>query len=404
MSLMRATVVDDKDPEHRGRVRLCIPDLFLDPITNEVISSPWCEAKGGGLHGVGELDVPEIGSPVFVKSVYSSDGGVYNLVYERGTHGASADGSHVPAVGRGVDDESVTLKVSAPFQVPAAVTGLRKVTPQGLERRPANNEKLDLKIPTSANAGEYPRNKVTKTVGGFVTEMDNTRGQERLQLHHPSGASLEVNASGTLTQRFAKRWEEVLEHDTGRTGGDERRRVDGHVLRSEGGNRVEETAGRRVILASELNLQARFDLLMDFGGRAQLKSKGPIELRSLGDVRILGAGNFRAGGAAGATLSSALGDVTLATASPTGRIRAHAMGGMDVTPTGLPGQPVALAEPLLAFVASLMTHVALVSAAAATATPNPLIADSMAELVGVVAGLSALTIAPHLRSTTAVGV
>jgi hypothetical protein len=411
---MRAVVLDDQDPQHRRRVRLSIPELLFDPETGEVLPSHWAEPTNGGF------SVPPVGTQVWVQSVWSSDRNAHQLTYERGTVGADPDGtSHAPPTARGVDDESVSLKVSAPFRVPAPSTGLeRKAASGGRVRRAADATQLTLNLPGSANAAPGPRNAVWKE-GGFVVEVDSSGGAERFQLHHPSGASVEINAGGTWTERAAKRFAEVLEHDTSRVGGDERRRVDGHVLRGVGGNSVEDVTGRKVILAEELDLKARFDLLMQVGGQLRQRVNGIAELRALNDVRINSGGNFAAGGANDASLAAALGNarvtsamgsVLLTAASPLGRIEATAAGGMDVRPFPVPGldelptHPVALAPPLLAFIASLMAQLEAVAAAIALGQPNPGPATSQVALSGLAAELGVAMTAPFLRSTTALGV
>ena len=289
---MRGIVVSVDDPDERGRVRCAIPDLFLDGETGTVLDSQWCESKGGGLLGAGSLDVPKVGTQVWVQSVYSAANDTFDLVYERGNTGKAKEGSFAPAVGRGKDDDSVRLKVSPPFSLPSATAVLERRSPADNKvTRPEDTSRVEIPgIPTSANAGVYPHNRVLKTEGGFVLELDDTPGNERLQLHHPSGASVEVYGSGVWSQRSSKKWEEVLEHDTKHVWGDERVRVDGHVTRGVGGNSVEEVSGRKVLLAGEVDYRARFDLLMEVGGMFRQRVTGPAVQRFLNDWRATSGG------------------------------------------------------------------------------------------------------------------
>lgn len=289
---MRGIVVSVDDPEQRGRVRCAIPDLFLDGETGTVLDSQWCESKGGGLLGAGSLDVPKVGTQVWVQSVYSAANDTFDLVYERGNMGRDKEGSFAPATARGKDDDSVRLKVSPPFSLPSATAVLERRGPaDNRVTRPEDTSRVEIPgIPTSANAGTYPHNRVLKTEGGFVLELDDTPGSERLQLHHPSGASVEVYGSGVWSQRSSKKWEEVLEHDTKHVWGDERVRVDGHVTRGIGGNSVEEVSGRKVLLAGEVDYRARFDLLMEVGGMLRQKVTGPAVHRFLNDWRATSGG------------------------------------------------------------------------------------------------------------------
>lgn len=368
--LIPATIVDTADPQMRGRVRLSIPELFYDAETDEIIPSPWCEPKGGGGRGVGELDVPEVGSVVWCQAVYDSSGEVLRFVYERGTHGAGPDGSYIPPTGLGKDDESVQLKVSAPFEVPSARTMLRKLAPNGATvRREAVSERVTINgAPTSANAGEYPRNKVRKTASGFVIEEDSTPGQERFAVHHPSGASVEVNAQGVWVERTSKRWSEIMEHDTQRVGGDVRRRVDGSVTESVGQNAVQEVSGRKVILASEIDLSARFDLLMQIGGQLQQKITGNARLETLADTILTAGGRMSLSAAGGLNLTGGLGAIRMATAQDvniTSVLGMQVSGpvGLNVTPLGTPGQPVALAPAVVTALSAIVTYLNILSGA-----------------------------------------
>ena len=311
MSLMRAIVVANDDPEKRGRVKLAIPDLFLDATDNRVIDSPWCDAKGGCASG-GWLDVPEIGSHVWVQPQYHSADDVFDLVYERGMHGTKGDQSNAPATGQGVDDNSVRLKVSAPFKVPSPNSALERKSPLGTVTREASADKIDIQLPTSFNAGTYPHNKVLTTQGGFVLEVDTTPGAERLQLHHPSGTGLEIGASGTWVQRATKRFEEILEHDVRRIGGDLRERVDGHETRSIGGNQVVEVSNRSILLAGEVNVKARFDMLMEVGGQFRQRVAGVATQRFLSDWNVVCGGGAAIKSAGNFSILSALGSTTIA--------------------------------------------------------------------------------------------
>ena len=358
--LMRGVVVKVDDPDQRGRVQCAIPDLFLDGDTDTVLDSQWCEPKGGGLFGAGSFDVPKVGTQVWVQAVYSAADDKFDLVYERGTVGKSKSGSFAPAVGRGQDDESVQLKVSPTFSVPSPNTSLERKGPNaGAPARPAQSSGVDIPgIPSSANAGAYPHNKVLKTEGGFVLELDDTPGQERLQLHHPSGASVEVYGDGVWTQRSAKKWEEVLEHSTSHVWGDVRTRVDGNVCVGVGGNQVEETTGRRVITAGELDLKSRFDLLMEVGGMLSQRVSGPAVQRFLSDWKVISGGGINVSSAASLKLTSALG--SMAFTAPFGSVSVTALTGLDVqgiVPTGLVNYPVVIMTPaLLAYLATLGAH------------------------------------------------
>jgi hypothetical protein len=258
---------------------------------------------------------------VWVDTVFSSHLHTYELVYERGENGINAQGPMVPDVAQGKDDESVWLKASAPFSVPSPRTALARRSPTKLPgqdiTRPANEDRLEiLGIPPSANAGQYPKNRVFKTQGGLLLEMDDTPGSERWQLHHPSGTSIEVGAGGTFTQRMVKQWEEVLETRTTRIGGDDRICTDGSRLEAVNVNSVEDVKQRKVILASEIDLQSRFDFIMEVGSHFFSNVRGYQTFRSGSDTRITAGRELTLTGLVSATMTGALSASVTALAGP----------------------------------------------------------------------------------------
>lgn len=322
----RAVVVDNLDPEKRGRVKLAIPDLFFDPESGEVIDSPWADSKGGGVSG-GWIDVPDVGTQVNVYVQHTSSGDGLELTYERGQHASGPDGkSTAPATSQGEDDLSVHMKVSAPFSVPAPSAALQRTSMSRVVTRESSaDDRIDLQMPTSKNSGAYPHCRVMKTSGGFVLEVDDTPGSERLQLHHPSGASVEVSSQGTWVQRAAKRFDEVLEHDVRHVGGDARTRVDGHVLTGVGGNSVTDVTGRSVLLAGEVDVRSRFDLLMEVGGMFRQKNVGPVV------QKMMSGWDVTCGQGVGISAAANLSLVSCLTATFAGGLGASISGG----PTGV---------------------------------------------------------------------
>ena len=312
--MYRAVVVDNQDPEQRGRVRLAVPELFMDAEGGVVVDSPWVEARGAAG---AVLDVPDVGTQVWASVEHSTSGDAFDLVYERGPHGVDSRGaSTAPATGRGVDDESVTLKVSAPFSLPGPNVALSRRNARGEETRPSTaDERIDVEMPTSRNAGRYPHNRVLKTSGGMVLEWDDTPGNERVQVHHPSGAGVEIGARGSWSQRAAKRFDEVLEHDVRRIGGDLRERVDGNEIRGVGGNSVTEVGGRSVLLAGEVDVRARSDLLMEVAGMMRQKVVGTAVQQFISDWNVICGGAAQISSVTNLGLLSARGSNTLAAAT-----------------------------------------------------------------------------------------
>lgn len=55
--------------------------------------------------------------------------------------------------------------------------------------------------PSSAYAAKYPYNKVTRTEGGHVIEIDDTPGAERIHVYHKSGTYDEINSEGRQVRK-----------------------------------------------------------------------------------------------------------------------------------------------------------------------------------------------------------
>lgn len=125
----RGEVVSVDDPLRRGRVKVHVFGVF-DGLPPEHL--PWAifaDPLMGGQEDLGGFITPDIGSHVWV-------------FFEEGDH---------------------TLPVYF----------------AGAPARPHG--------PSEATSGEYPRNKVFKTQAGFVFEVDDTPGETRLRIKHPSG-------------------------------------------------------------------------------------------------------------------------------------------------------------------------------------------------------------------------
>ena len=309
----RARVVANDDPLKQGRVRVELPDLFADPSTGKVIPSPWCVGGGSAGAGLGTVDIPALGAVVWVQTRYSDDGEVYELTYERGPYGATEAGqSHLPATSRGVDDETVPLRASAPFSVPSPNNRVEVRKADGSVRLEAIDEKVTFEgIPPSVNAGEYPHNRVMKTVGGFTFEADDTPGKERLLIWHPNGTCVEVGSQGGWVQRQTAKWEETQDNDTSTVGGSWRRQVSGDVQVAAGRNYVEDTRSRRVISAGEINILARYNMLAEVRGAMQQIVYGRAGYEFVTDARFKSGGIMDLVGMFGAKIASVAGPAAM---------------------------------------------------------------------------------------------
>lgn len=286
--MFHAVVSDTADPEKSGRVRAKIPGIYTNPSTGEIIDSPWIFPKGGMFGEAGSLNVPPVGAHIWVSTVYHDDGEIYELVYDHGTHAVLNEPARTPKVGKGEDDETcVGLKAGTPFSVPSARRMMKidkRLRENSRDMDPKTNDELE-GIPPSANAGEYPDNRVLKTPAGIVIELDDTAGEERIHVWHPSGSYIEFTAKGVRVDRQAKSWTETTENRTEYIGGRERKRVDSHRQTGIGGNDVTEVEGRRVITAREIDESIAAHRVSAVGGVQHTTVRGKTRGRYLGGRR-----------------------------------------------------------------------------------------------------------------------
>jgi len=396
--LMQGQVVSNDDPERRGRVRVSCPELLTDPDTGEVVPTPWCET---GFMVDGQLNVPDIGDPVYLQSRYSDSGGMYQLVYTPGRPGETAEGdSRIPPVAREGEDESTgALKAGIPFKVPAFSNAAEMRDSRGSIIREGLFEDEEIPgLPGTYNVSSYPRSRVLKTKGGLLLEIDDTPGQERVHLWHSSGAYFEVNSEGVLVQRQTKKWEETTDSETKLVGGSLRESVVGHRQVKVGVHDVTDVAGRSVVEANEIDLVARLNMLLETAGRFQLESGGPGVMDFLGGLMVTSGEGLALTAMGNSYLQSAQ-DVAIQALTGFAKIQGTAgvqiAAGTTVAVTGIPTivPPLPVAKAVEVGVA--LTAIAAAIGALGVEHPNP---EATAAAEALVAATPALVLAiPSLR-------
>ncbi len=78
--------------------------------------------------------------------------------------------------------------------------------------REINNisKEYDSREPESAYAAKYPYNKVLRTEGGHVVEIDDTPGNERIHVFHKSGTYTEINKDGRKVEKVVDDMFEIV--------------------------------------------------------------------------------------------------------------------------------------------------------------------------------------------------
>ena len=231
----RGVIEDNNDPEKLGRLKVRIFGIHSD--SNEDLSTqslPWAEVATpmafGFMSGIGVSSVPVKGTYVWC---FLDDG--------------NEDKPVIFATCPGVSTE----KEEGSFTDPDKVYPIEKRLNESDYNRLARNEKVDetesekllkqnriIGTPTSTGGtwdepeslnskAKYPTNNVIETPSYNVIQIDDTSGNERIQVFHRSGTYLEIRPDGSLIVHSVKdRFDLVNENHNSRIKGSENNTVD----------------------------------------------------------------------------------------------------------------------------------------------------------------------------------
>ena len=133
----RATVVDNKDPEKRGRLRLLVPSVLADQETDWALPClPY-----GGIDQQGLFMIPEIDSQMWVEF---EEGDIHRPIW----------------VGTFWQQESDTPKDAA---------------------------------------RDEPTTRLLQTKSGHILQFDDAEGEEQFRLHHPKEAEMVIDPNGSIS-------------------------------------------------------------------------------------------------------------------------------------------------------------------------------------------------------------
>lgn len=145
--------------------------------------------------------------------------------------------------------------------------------------------------PKSPYAAKYPFNRVMVSRSGHVSEIDDTKGAERLSWFHKSGTFREIHPEGTQNERIVKdRYQIVLGNDSIHVSGNVKIYVDGNVEQVVKGN-VTQTIHQNVTQTVKGNVTEKVDgnINQTVGGNLTQKVGGNWSVEA-------SAINFKAGG------------------------------------------------------------------------------------------------------------
>lgn len=237
--MYRGVIEDNKDPEKMGRCKIRVFGVHteksnkdnLEGITTDDL--PWAEpALGlfeGSISGFGSWSVPLQGSHVFL---FFENGHILKPIFFATIPGLPIDQYHGYAGAPGnegfsdPDEEFPVKELDYPFK--PTILGDPDWHKLGREDTgdtciQYRDENLDEGVeqgdgntwdePASYYAAEYPYNKVFATSSGITIEIDDTDGEERIHIWHPSNSYIEINKDGNVIIRNdADKYEIVREN------------------------------------------------------------------------------------------------------------------------------------------------------------------------------------------------
>lgn len=174
----RAIVIDNNDPKEAGRVKVKVFPMF-NGVSNSDL--PWAipaDPSFGGISNRGSINVPDINSHVFV---FFENGDHRFPVYFAGAPAIENGEPDVPTLSRKDDGTVQSINSNLSSNVPTASGG-------------SWNE------PSSAYNPSYPNNRVFRSKNGVIIEIDDTDGNVRFHIYHPSGTRTEIDNSGNKVE------------------------------------------------------------------------------------------------------------------------------------------------------------------------------------------------------------
>ncbi|HXH72352.1 MAG TPA: phage baseplate assembly protein V [Mariprofundaceae bacterium] len=218
----RGTVTDNRDKQHRGRLKLLIPSVLGEKETDWVLP---CLPHGGSA-GHGMFTVPEIHAQVWVEF---EEGDIHRPIW-------------VGTFWQQKDD-----------------------------------------VPKEA-AKDEPTTWLLKTKGGHILQFDDKEGEERLYLYHPKKASLEIDKKGVVALTDAKGGKLTLDADAGKivvqdtNGNTLTMSSSGTVVEDGNGNKVEMSSSGVNVKGQQIVVEGTQVMLGGQGGEPVIKGQSFLTL------------------------------------------------------------------------------------------------------------------------------
>lgn len=270
MKLYRAIVENNLDPEMLAKVQVRIAGIHSDSPERNFEGSttanlPWAEVIGGTefglINGVGTSSVLQVGTMVWL------------LLEEDDPNRPIIIG-----VIKGITDGESDINKNA-----------REITDGVISKKNSTLDYLETAQPTSV----YPENHVIESASGHMIELDDTPGQERVQVIDKNGNYSEMNLTAYIDKAVKDKINVVLgelkEHVVGKTTiqsdsdvewniiGNLKINVSGNILMDAGDN-VSTTAGASVSTTAGADMSLTGNGITVSGGPDITMTAGTINL------------------------------------------------------------------------------------------------------------------------------
>jgi type VI secretion system secreted protein VgrG len=256
----RGVVVDVNDPLESGRIRAKVYPMF-ENVADDTL--PWAilaDSNFGGIINEGKISVPSIGAHVFV-------------FFENGDHRFPVYFAGAPAIQDGVPD---LPKLSR--EDDGTVAAINSAASKGVST--ASGGSWD--EPDSSYATVYPNNKVYRSAGGVIIEIDDTQDNVRFHVYHPSGTRTEVDNSGNKVDHVSAKKTTVII-------GDDNIEVKGKQDTTTAGNH-----GIKIGANGMVKVTGTYDI--DVGGNVTINSGGSATVNASGTATVKGSTVVISGG------------------------------------------------------------------------------------------------------------
>jgi len=129
-------------------------------------------------------------------------------------------------------------------------------------------------MPTSKHGAQYPFNAVTSGQAGVLQEIDNTPGNPRYHIFHPSGTRIEIDKDGVLvTQVNSDSYIQVIGDSTVNVRGN-------YHLTVESAAEVLFKNKANIVVQGDANIEARNDLNIVSSGGLNINAKESIRMKA----------------------------------------------------------------------------------------------------------------------------